>query len=618
MNALARPVPAAGLTTADRWLAALLLFTGLVIRVLYVLHFRVDSDEPQHLHVVWAWANGMLPYRDVFDNHTPLFQALCAPLFKVLGVRPDILIPMRMAMLPIYAATLFFVWRIAATLFSPRIALWTAALTAFCPFYYRPFEAAPYFFASIEFRPDQLWTLLWLATLFVFISGQATPRRALVAGLLLGASFAVSMKTSLYLLTLTFSFIGALLARRAMGGEKLVWSRLIRCAGAGLLGIVIVPALVVLFFVANGAGKDMYYCVIKHNVMPHPHQIGPLLKNTAHWLLWMPDAVIGCWIITRLQFSVPVRTRIAFIYLAGVLFYQTLAAYWPILTAEDFIPFFPAMMITAGAAIVALAGLISRGLRLPGMILPALCVAGELAYIVTEPHGAPTDPRTGIVVAEQRGTGADGQKLLPIGDGSGANSPFVNQTTDRVGLVADVLKLTEPTDVVMDAKGETIYRERASKLVMEALTIKRLLLGLKDGGVEDDIVDGLIKNRTPVLSSRRMTAKAHQFIQANYILVAWRIKALGQWVRLGNQKLSVPSEFETVIPARYTLVTPSGTATGTLDGTPFTGPRDLEPGHHEFIMSGTPDKVALVWATAIERGYSPFNKIPRDYTTPQD
>src|ERR1700676_214435 len=49
-----------------------------------------NSDEPQHLHVVWAWANGMLPYKDVFDNHSPLFQAISAPLFALLGKRADI------------------------------------------------------------------------------------------------------------------------------------------------------------------------------------------------------------------------------------------------------------------------------------------------------------------------------------------------------------------------------------------------------------------------------------------------------------------------------------------------------------------------------------------------
>jgi hypothetical protein len=42
----------------------------------------------------------MIPYRDYFDNHSPLFHLLCAPLFALLGVRPDIVIPMRCAIAP--------------------------------------------------------------------------------------------------------------------------------------------------------------------------------------------------------------------------------------------------------------------------------------------------------------------------------------------------------------------------------------------------------------------------------------------------------------------------------------------------------------------------------------
>ena len=45
----------------------------LALRCFYASNQPWDSDEPQHLHVVWAWANGMLPYKDVFDNHAPLF-----------------------------------------------------------------------------------------------------------------------------------------------------------------------------------------------------------------------------------------------------------------------------------------------------------------------------------------------------------------------------------------------------------------------------------------------------------------------------------------------------------------------------------------------------------------
>src|SRR5207249_1206686 len=104
MSSPPTPVPT-DITPLDRWLALVFFSAALGLRILYAGHFRVDSDEPQHLHVVWAWAGGLLPYRDVFDNHTPVFQALCAPLFHALGVRADILAPMRLAMLPLFALT---------------------------------------------------------------------------------------------------------------------------------------------------------------------------------------------------------------------------------------------------------------------------------------------------------------------------------------------------------------------------------------------------------------------------------------------------------------------------------------------------------------------------------
>ena len=63
-----RPPPTK-LPRADRWLAAALLGCGLVLRLFYIWHYRIDSDEPQHLHVVWGWTQGLLPYRDFFDNH---------------------------------------------------------------------------------------------------------------------------------------------------------------------------------------------------------------------------------------------------------------------------------------------------------------------------------------------------------------------------------------------------------------------------------------------------------------------------------------------------------------------------------------------------------------------
>jgi hypothetical protein len=56
-----------------------------IAKVWTVFSYRFNSDEPQHLHVIWAWTHGMVQYRDVFDNHMPLFQIMCAPILGMLG-----------------------------------------------------------------------------------------------------------------------------------------------------------------------------------------------------------------------------------------------------------------------------------------------------------------------------------------------------------------------------------------------------------------------------------------------------------------------------------------------------------------------------------------------------
>jgi hypothetical protein len=80
---------------AEMVIAGGVFFVLLTLRLFYATNQPWDSDEPQHLHVVWAWANGLLPYKDVFDNHSPLFQALSAPIFALLGERADIVTAMR-------------------------------------------------------------------------------------------------------------------------------------------------------------------------------------------------------------------------------------------------------------------------------------------------------------------------------------------------------------------------------------------------------------------------------------------------------------------------------------------------------------------------------------------
>src|SRR6266849_5429986 len=83
-----------------------LLAALLLLQVTYLFRYHVNMDELQHLHVVWGWAHGRLQYRDVFDNHAPLFHLLCTPLFLAFGERPEVLYLMRLAMIPFYILAL--------------------------------------------------------------------------------------------------------------------------------------------------------------------------------------------------------------------------------------------------------------------------------------------------------------------------------------------------------------------------------------------------------------------------------------------------------------------------------------------------------------------------------
>src|SRR6202046_3700924 len=170
----------AKLTRVEVGLGIALFLVLLSLRWFYVTTQPWDSDEPQHLHIVWAWAGGLLPYKDVFDNHAPLFQALSAPLFSLLGERADIVAAMRWAMFPIAVVTLLTTYWIGRRLFSPPIGFWGTLLAASFPDLYAKFG---------EYRPDLLWAALWLVGLAILTRGKHDPRRLFAAGIVVGSAF---------------------------------------------------------------------------------------------------------------------------------------------------------------------------------------------------------------------------------------------------------------------------------------------------------------------------------------------------------------------------------------------------------------------------------------------
>jgi hypothetical protein len=251
--------------------AAVLFALMIVIRVVNILHYRFDSDEPQHLHVIWAWARGFVQYRDLFDNHMPLFHMMFAPIFGFIGDRATILYVMRFVLLPMYFVAAWCTYKIGMCLFSRRAGIWAVILAGL---YTR------YHFVSLEFRTDNLWAPLWLLCITVLVTGPLTARRALVAGLLLGLCFGVNLlapgasRNSLaYRIPLALTIISALLV------TVYVARRMIR--GTAITGLAVRRWFVLMVCVSYFLAFKTFWPVRSHDDDPPPYPLVAVLCSSA-------------------------------------------------------------------------------------------------------------------------------------------------------------------------------------------------------------------------------------------------------------------------------------------------------------------------------------------------
>jgi hypothetical protein len=543
---------ASGLAESVATAAALALLAA--ARVVYAFVYRVDSDEPQHLHVVWGWAHGLLQYKQVFDNHSPLFQMLCAPLFRLIGEHAWIVIPMRLAMLPLYAADLWLVYLIGRSLYTQRWGIW-AALTA---------GAVPIFFlVTTEFRTDDLWTTLWLGTVWLAVTGPLVGRKAFIFGLTMGACFAVSMKTTLLLLSLGTGALG-LFALHGLSRRKTVILEMAKSAGLMLLGLVVVPGLIVGFFATQGALHQMYYCVIEHNTVPG---LGKWAKAGFHlWLfpLSLP-ALLGLgWLCMHSSADERIGGGRALILMTCGAYYFLLRSYWPLVTAQDFTPVWPLIMLTS-------VPLPFHLLSLTGWPARLFVPAAGLAILAVE---------LGLIWKQQ--------------------SPLVNQMRSFEQDTEAVLRLTNPDDYVMDGKGETIFRKRPTYWVFEGVTIKRMQLGL----IPDDVRERMIATSTCVAVNHRIRPQDKAWFDANYIEGDGKVWVAGK--KLGAAKPVMT--FHTDFPARYSIVSDKGPVAGTLDGHLLLASQQMPAGDHRLALAGGQGKIELVWTQALDRGFNPFTR----------
>jgi 4-amino-4-deoxy-L-arabinose transferase-like glycosyltransferase len=554
-----------GLSYPHEFISAALLLIGLILlRAITIAHYKF-GDESQHLHVVWGWARGFVQYRDLADNHMPLFHILWAPIYRLIGDCGTILYWMRIVSQPLYIVAFWCTYRIGSLLFSQRVGVWAAILVGL---------SIDYVFCSVEFRTDNLWAPLWLLCLVVLLNGALTLRRALIAGLLMGLCFGVSMKTLLLAMS---TLVGGSATLIFVGRERLGigWGQILGALAAFFASALIVPATIVGAFALYGIWPQFRYWVFDHNVVPG------LTNHPAWWVIifavGFPLVTLGALRIVAGTPEAVVAARRSFIFVTAGFFITALVSFWPFLSRQDYLPFYPlAFVICTGAALtISDRWARNRNIAKIWRVVPMPALVGVCQLLVA---------------------------LL-------AHPFWEDKAKLESDLLRATLKLTEPGDFVFDRRGETVFRQRCFYPIIETFTEERI----RRGWMADNVIQRCIDTHTCVaILPDQMPPATFRFVEQNYLPIGNRLRVAG--VLLHSSTDGKHFEFQIVIPASYKIIARDvGTVTGMLDGERYEGKaRFLSRGIHTFVQTSTGHELVVFWAQAVDRHFRPIesNRSP--------
>lgn len=546
--------------------AAVLFGLMIVIRVMHITRYGFDSDESQHLHVIWGWARGFVQYRDLFDNHMPLFHLLLAPIFGLIGDRATILYVMRFILLPLYFVAAWCTYKIGASLFSRRAGVWAVILVGLYTGYH---------FISIEFRTDNLWAPLWLLCVTVLVTGPLTVRRALAAGLLLGLCFGISMKSVLFLISIA---IAAVLTLFLIGRQRLTlsWGYLMQCVAAFILSTAIIPAVIMIFFAFKGVWHDFRYCVFDFNLLVRNASENPLVHITYVALTAIVALLIILYVWPRMMRSADDAGwafRRGFVVTLCVSYLLASKIFWPVRSHDDDPPFYPLAAVLCSGALLAASNALTGFNSNPRQIfrrvpLPAFVAFGEIVVLVA---------------------------MQPI---------WKDRTKRETELLGNVPALLEPGDYVLDCKGETVFRQRCVRAVFETITKSAIQRGL----ILDNTPQKCVETHTCAVATiliKKLPRDIRRFVKANYLPVTTDLRVAGAELK---PSVNNPQEcdFKVTIPASYEIISRNENVSGTLDGIAYSGARFLAAGRHIFRPASAGQKLTLLWAQAVDRHFTPL------------
>ncbi len=519
-----------------------------------IISLRIDSDESQHMHIVWDWTRKIVQYRDVFDNHTPLFHILLAPLIKLVGATPYIITVGRALMLPLFVGNLIFVYLISKLIFNKNIALWLAYFAGFFLILSG---------VAVEFRPDNLWILIWLGSVYYLLKSKVNLSSGIVFGSLMAINSLVSLKTMAFLLpALLLAVILSAIAGRTQEKNKFNVDHadaLKFIAGFAIAWLIIWAVFAAIFYRLH-ALNAMIYGTVLHNLVG------------SHYLnLWLKSGIAMLWCLAGIVSArYCERSSKAFVFFLLLVFsLLAVSVLYPVLERET-------RLIVSQMAIILAGGLLLQKLY-EKVSLKRFTLYVSALFLVS----------SSAVMA------------LPS---------YRNENTGYERMYSDLLKLTDDSDYVMDAKGENIFRQRPYYFAFEYFTKKRLSGSLLD---KKEIIADIIRKKADVIvesDKAVFPANLTAFSDSEYVYVAPNIKVAGKRIA-GRLSPGRSMEFDMELGGCYTVLSKDRNVKIQIDNSILAAGKSLflSRGMHRIaaksglVVSG----ITLVLTKAIERGFYP-------------
>ena len=525
------------LSERDRRNLLILAAATVVVRAVFTVLRKIDSDEPQHLHVAWAWTKGLVQYRDVFDNHLPLLHMLFAPVMPLAPESSGVFLFMRAAIAPFAIACAYLFYLLVKPFYGTRIAA-VAALT---------FSVShPWLPKSVEFRNDTLWMFFWLAALALFVRN-----RHFAAGVMMALSFLASIKTAPIVLAHALAFAtqrrGGLRRpgrgpgpadrpslRDARANEDTASRRPGLSDGSGpvgpaaggpfvipfILGGALPGALLTIALLALGAFDDMLYQTLFFNA-------------SAPVESWRRPAGVICFIVVGSAIFRFGR-RAAHLTLFALWYISLLLAFWPILTPRDFLPVMPILVL-------------SIILKVRTLVIAPVVIATILSVI-------------------------DARLWRP-------------RENERERFVDAVVSVAAPGDYVLDLKGDAVFRRRPVMAIYEDVGRALTATGkLADEGPERIVATGAC---VAIRDTSHLPPRTRDFLERHFLD--------DPLMRVCGTRVTGET-FEIGVPQTYAVVArdPSHVR---IDGIPYRAPRRLEAGPHTMDRGGN-ESVLVLWSPA--------------------